>query len=126
MLAWFHHPRLELGRAWAKALADRIAFVVESACVANAVFWFLTWAGLGFSWSVAAHQWGNFWTHYVAAAPSARQPVELFVAAVGAALTLATCLIRAPKASRGWDPWPASRRGPASGPSRAEQPEYAA
>ena len=102
-------PHLAVGRAWLHALADRVAFVVESACVANAVFWFLTWGLLGFHWRTTAHEWGNFWTHYVAAAPAARRPVELFVAAVLLVLTALAGAIRAPKASRAWDPWPAAR-----------------
>ena len=110
MSGWFHHHRLEAARAWAHALTDRLAFVVESACVANAVFWFLIWGLLGFRWLTTAHEWGRFWIHYVAAAPAARRPVELFVLATLLVLTLLTGAIRAPKASRAWAPWPSSRR----------------
>ena len=97
---------MEAARAWLHALTDRVAFVVESACVANAVFWFLIWGLLGFHWRTTAHEWGNFWTHYVAATPAARRPVELFVGAVLLILTVLAGVIRAPRASRAWDPWP--------------------
>ena len=110
MSGWFHHPRLEAARAWLHAFADRVAFVLESACVANAVFWFLIWGLLGFRWLTTAHEWGRFWVHYVAATPAARRPVELFVAAVLVILTVLAGAIRAPKASRAWAPWPSARR----------------
>lgn len=104
--AWFDHPRLEQARRWVWAITDRLAFVVESACVANAVFGFITFAALGFSWRTTAHEWGNFWTHYVSAAASARAPVEHVLLGVLATLTVLTAFIRAPKARPCWAPWP--------------------
>jgi len=107
-LAWFHNPRLEQGRRWVWAITDRLAFVVESACVANAVLWFLTFAAVGFSWRTTAHEWGNFWTHYTSASPAARAPVEQVLLGVLALLTLLTAIVRAPKARLSWAPWPTS------------------
>lgn len=122
-MRWFNHPTLEAARAWLKAAVDRLAFLVESACIANAVFWFLTWGLLGFSWRTTAHEWGNFWTHYTAAAPAARQPVEIFLGLSLVALTGITCFIRFPKVRRAWDPWP--RRTAEPRPASTAEEEFA-
>jgi hypothetical protein len=107
--AWLSAQPLERARAWSWAAADRVAFVVESALVANGVFWALTFAILRFSWSATAREWGSFWTHYAKAPPAARHPVELVLIAVAIAMTAAAAAIRLPKSRATWSPWP--RRG---------------
>jgi hypothetical protein len=102
----FNHPRVESARRWMWAVTDRIAFVAESACVANVLFWALTYAALSFSWGKSAREWGHFWTHYAAASADRRAPVELFLLATMLVLTSAVAWIRFPKSSACWSPWP--------------------
>jgi hypothetical protein len=78
-------------------VVDLIAFVVESACVGNGVFWFLTWGMLSFDWDIAAREYGRFWTHYANAGAAARHPVELFLLADLVVLSTLVALIRAPR-----------------------------
>lgn len=101
-----HLRRFESEGRWARGLrrlhvvADAIAFLLESACVGNGVFWFLTWGMLSFNWEVTAREYGRFWTHYARATPAARHPVEAFVLATLVVLTLAVAFTRAPRAIR--------------------------
>lgn len=92
---------LDRTRRAAHAFADVLAFLLESACVGNGVFWFLTWGALSFDWRLTARAYAGFWTHYVAAGPSARHPVELTVLAILAGLTAGVAAVRAPRASLG-------------------------
>jgi hypothetical protein len=80
--------------------ADIIAFVVESACVGNGVFWFVTWGMLSFDWDVTAREYGRFWTHYAKANPAARHPVELSALIILGVITVCVAFVRAPDARR--------------------------
>lgn len=113
--------RLERARGAAHAVADILAFLAESACVGNGVFWFLTWSALSFDWRLTARVYAGFWTHYVAASPAARHPVEVTVIAILALLTALVAAIRAPRAARTWMPRPAetaSRHAPSLVPGK--------
>lgn len=105
---------LDRTRRAVHAFADVLAFLVESACVGNGVFWFLTWGALSFDWRLTARAYAGFWTHYVAAGPSARHPVELTVLAILAALTTGVAAIRAPRVSLGRTSATARRDKPAT------------
>jgi len=89
--------RVAHARRAAHALLGLVAFLVESACVGNGLFWFLTWSALGFDWTITARAYAGFWTHYVAAAPAARQPVELTVLVALSLLTALAIAVRAPR-----------------------------
>ena len=95
-------------------VADIVAFVVESACVGNGVFWFLTWGMLSFNWEFTAREYGRFWTHYAKASAAARHPVEVAALVIFVGITAFVAFVRAPKArqARGsWrDAWRALRR----------------
>jgi hypothetical protein len=108
-------PRwLQLARPWAWALVDRIAFLVESALVANGVFWTITWMILHFSWKTTVREWGSFWTHYARASLPARQPVEIAFLLIAVTFTLVAAFIRFPKARLAWAPWPSRLRSQAA------------
>jgi hypothetical protein len=93
-------------RRGAHAVADVLAFLTESACVGNGVFWFITWGMLSFDWNVAAREYGRFWTHYAKANPVTRHPVEICLILIFVALTGLTAVVRAPRAASTWTPWP--------------------
>lgn len=118
--SWFDAPWLERARQWIWAIADRVAFVLESALVANGVVWFLTWTMLHFSWRTATREWGSFWTHYARASAQARQPVEIALVIVAVVFSAAAAAIRFPKARLGWAPWPRRARLRSPATSREE------
>lgn len=95
------HPALGRVRIAVHAAAGRLAFVVDSGCIAFTVLTGLTFSLAGFDLPTAARLWGGFWTHYADAAPSARQPVLITMLAVWAAVTALTVLIRASGKRRG-------------------------
>lgn len=101
----------ERPRIWTvvHAVADRLAFAVENACMGNGVFWFLIWGVLGFDWDRTAAEYERFWRHYVAASTAARRPVELAVAGALFGLAIVAAWIRAPRARPTWAPWSVGR-----------------
>ena len=116
----FNAPVLERGRAVARGLVDRVAFIVESLCVAAAVLLFFTFAACRFDWLSTAREWGNFWTHYAAAGQAARSPVDAFLLGVLAVLTVLTAFVRHPKARRAFDPL-RSRSGDRARPASSKE-----
>lgn len=104
------------------AVADVLAFLAESACVGNGVFWFLTWSALSFDWQLTARVYAGFWTHYVAASPAVRHPVEVTVLAALALLTALAAAIRAPRAVRSWTSWPLTSGPDAEGRTASRRP----
>lgn len=104
------------------AMADILAFLAESACVGNGVFWFLTWSALSFDWQLTARVYAGFWTHYVAASPAARHPVEVTVLAALALLTAFAAAIRAPRAVRTWTSRPLTSAPDAEGRTAVRRP----
>ncbi|WP_062095416.1 MULTISPECIES: hypothetical protein [unclassified Caulobacter] len=102
-----HYARMvDAARPWSWAIADRVAFLLESLSVSIALFIALTWAMLGFDWQTTAHEWGSFWAHYAKASAEARRPVEIALLLTLAVLWIATCAIRAPKSRLCWAAWP--------------------
>lgn len=90
-------PGLARARAAAHRWGARVAFLVDSACVAFMSVVFVTLSLAGFDLVKAARLWGDFWTHYADAPSAARTPVTLFLGCAWAVLTLITALVRAPK-----------------------------
>jgi len=94
----------------ARALVDRIAFVVESFAVGVVVLGFLGLAALRFDVLGAAYVWGRFWTRFAAVDEAARVPVTLaLLIALGAATGLCA-FVRWDKARRAFDGFPVSTR----------------
>jgi hypothetical protein len=90
-----HHPAMGRARTVAHGLGRRVAFVVDSACIAFTILTGLTFSLAGFDLETAARLWGGFWTHYADATPEARLPVLITMTAVWFAVTVLTALVRA-------------------------------
>lgn len=115
-LDWYHAEPVERARRAAWAVADVMAFLLESAFVGNGLFWFIAWGMLSFNWEFTVHEYARFWTHYAKTSAAARHPVEIAAITALVALSLLAAWIRAPKAIRSWTAWPYSwprRRSPA-------------
>jgi hypothetical protein len=107
---------VERARRAAWAVADVAAFLVESACVGNGLFWLIPWGMLSFNWELTVHEYARFWTHYAKASAAARHPVEITAIVAILALTALAAWVRAPRAIQSWTAWPYSwprRRAPA-------------
>lgn len=89
------HPRMVRARALAHAVGRKVAFVVDSACIAFVILTGLTFSLAGFDLVVAARLWGGFWTHYAAAPAASREPVLLAMVLAWLTVTLLTALVRA-------------------------------
>ncbi len=89
-------------RRLAHAGLARLAFVVETAALSATGFVLLTFLIVRADPLATAHEWGSFLTHYVAAAPASRRPVDLFLVIAFAVVFAATTWIRWPSARRGW------------------------
>lgn len=90
-------PTLGRARLAAHRWGGRIAFVIDSACIAFMSAALVTLSLAGFDLVKAARLWGDFWTHFADAPPAARAPVTAFMAIGWAVLTLITALVRAPR-----------------------------
>lgn len=104
LVALFNAEPLERARAFVKALVDRVAFAVESLCVALAALLLLVFGVCRFHYPTLAHELGNFWSHYAKASPVAREPVDHFMVGALILLSLVIAAIRYPKAKRAFDP----------------------
>jgi len=110
-----HYARMvDAARPWSWAIADRVAFLLESLSVSIALFIALTWAMLGFDWQTTAHEWGSFWAHYAKASAEARRAW----ARILAALPTARLVVLAPPAQA-----ESIRAGFVADGARAEQVE---
>jgi hypothetical protein len=95
-------PRFAAFRRLSHAGLARIAFVVETAALSATGLVLLSVLVVRADPLATAHEWGAFLTHYVAAAPAARYPVDLFLATTFAAVFAVTAWIRLPAARHGW------------------------
>ena len=92
--------RLAAFRRLSHAGLARLAFVVETAAVSATGLVLLTVLVVRADPLATAHEWGSFLTHYVAAAPGARHPVDLFLLTAFAAAFAVITWIRLPAARR--------------------------
>lgn len=96
--------------SFARALVDRLAFLVESFAVAILVVAFLGLATARFDILGAAYVWGRFWMRIARVDDAARMPA---LAVLATALTVVTCLcafVRWRKARNAFEPFPGPRR----------------
>lgn len=105
-LDWYDAAPVERARRAAWAAADIVAFLFESACLGNGLFWLIAWGMLSFNWELTVHEYARFWTHYAKAAAAARRPVEIAAVVAILALSALAAWIRAPMAVRHWTAWP--------------------
>lgn len=90
-------PGLNRARTLVHAGARRVAFFIDSACVAGGVLMLLTFSLAGFDLPRAARLWGGFWTHYADASEAARAPVLHFILALWLVVTALVAICRAVK-----------------------------
>ena len=94
--------RLAAFRRLSHAGLARIAFVVETAALSATGFVLLSFLVVRADPLATAHEWGAFLTHYVAAAPAARHPVDVFLACSFGLLFALSSSVRLPAARRQW------------------------
>ena len=94
--------RLASFRRLSSAALARAAFVVETAALSAVGFVLLTFLIVRADPLATAHEWGAFLTHYVAAAPAARHPVDFFLFTSFAVVFSVNTWIRLPAARRAW------------------------
>ena len=94
--------RLASFRRLSHAALARAAFVVETAALSALGFVLLTFLIVRADPLATAHEWGSFLDHYVAAAPAARHPVDLFLVTSFAVVFAVNAWIRLPAARRAW------------------------
>lgn len=97
MVQWMDESKsLNRARALAHGLGWKVAFFIDSICVALGVIALLTFSLAGFDLVKAARLWGGFWTHYADAAPEARFPVLMFMLGAFALTSALVAAFRAP------------------------------
>ena len=94
--------RLASFRRLSHAALARVAFVVETVALSAVGFVFLIFLIVRADPLATTHEWGSFLTHYVAAAPAARHPVDLFLVTSFAVVFALNTWIRLPAARRAW------------------------
>lgn len=99
--------------AMARALLDRIAFLVESFAVGLVLVVFLGLAAVRFDLSGAAYVWGLFWMRVAESDEAARAPVLGLLGCLMVVTTAIVACVRWSKASRAFDAFPLSRKAQA-------------
>ena len=94
--------RLASFRRFAHAALARVAFVAETAALSAAGLVLLSFLVVRADPLATVHEWGSFLNHYVAAAPAARHPVDLFLLTSLAVVFAVNTWIRLPAARRAW------------------------
>ena len=94
--------RLASFRRLSHAALARVAFVVETAALSAVGLVLLTFLIVRADPLATAHEWGSFLNHYVAAAPAARRPVDLFLLTSFAVVFVLNTWIRLPADRRAW------------------------
>ena len=101
---------LDRAGAFARAFADRVAFVVESLALAVLLIVFVGLAATRFDLTGAAYVWGLFWMRFAEAEAVVRAPVLGLLALAVSVVTAFVGWVRWTKASRAFEAFPPSRR----------------
>ena len=90
-------------RALLAVLGRRALFLVESLALAILTLLVTTFFVVRADWSGTTWEWGRFWTHYAAAPPTARRPIDIGLVLTLAGLCAVIGWIRLPAARAFWD-----------------------
>ena len=94
--------RLASFRQLSHSALARVAFLVETAALSAVGIVLLTFLVVRADPLATAHEWGSFLNHYVAAAPAARRPVDLFLVTSFAVVFVLNTWIPQPAPRRAW------------------------